>query len=104
MEPRAGETGASAPDHDDVGCEGDRHDAMIRLVVAPGAGVFTPSLTADDIETRMRILAGQVIGTITTTAGALAVRSGFDGHLGGLQARSGERVRPGEIVAWLQVS
>lgn len=67
-----------------------------RVVVSPSAGVFEPADPAgvpqgDDIE----------VGTLIGTVSGVEVRSPFAGRLKGTLAHPGERVQPGQPIAWL---
>lgn len=78
-------------------------DIPERVVVAPELGVFEP-LPPQTVTTEGEIVtAGQVIGTLTSGDRRTDVRSPFTGFLMGLLAHAGERVRPGQPVAWLRV-
>lgn len=67
-----------------------------RLVTAPRAGTFVPARLAD-----AAIVVGQAVGVVLSTGEEHEVRSPFAGTLMGLLALPGERVRPGQPVAWL---
>ena len=68
-----------------------------RLVVSPGAGVFTPLSGLDGGTT---IEAGQLIGRV----GSLDVRSPFAGQLMGYLAVDTERVTSSQPIAWLRTA
>lgn len=77
--------------------EGEQLFATERLVVSPGAGVFSPleTISAGDAINR-----GDVIGTI----GDVEVRTAFSGEIQGFLALPGERVTARQPIAWLRKS
>jgi [acyl-carrier-protein] S-malonyltransferase len=77
--------------------EGEHLFVTERLVVSPGAGVFTPS---ESVDTGTVIEAGQLIGKV----GALDVRSPFAGQLMGYLAVDTERVSSSQPIAWLRTA
>ena len=76
--------------------EGEHLFATERLVVSPGAGVFTP---AQDCAPGRNVAVGDLLGTV----GDQEVRSSFAGELMGVLALEGERVTSREPIAWLRV-
>ncbi|MDQ4070082.1 MAG: hypothetical protein M3203_11510, partial [Actinomycetota bacterium] len=70
-------------------------------IVAPAPGTFRP---VDDGESphAVPVVEEQVIGFVEGKGHSTPVRSPFGGHLMGLLAHSGERVREGQPVAWLR--
>lgn len=74
--------------------EGEHLFATERLVVSPGAGVFTPRALAPGEP----VQAGDVIGLVATDE----VRSPFAGHLMGYLALEGERVTSSQPLLWLR--
>lgn len=91
LEELAGPTQAPA-----ASIEGEHLFATERLVVSPGAGVFT---LAVDCEPGREIAAGDLLGTV----GTQEVRSSFAGELMGVLALEGERVTSRQPIAWLRV-
>jgi [acyl-carrier-protein] S-malonyltransferase len=90
---------------------GERLAASTRLVVSPAAGVFEPAegtapvpgpaeldRASADPERGPWLQVGALVGRV----GAVEVLSPFDGRLVGLLVHRGERVQPGQPVAWLQ--
>jgi biotin carboxyl carrier protein len=74
-----------------------------RLIAAPAAGVFRtapPEVVTAEGEI---VQAGQVVGTIELTDGAVSVTSAHTGFLMGLLALPGERVRADQPLAWVRV-
>ncbi len=69
-----------------------------RLIVAPAVGVFR--LTAVAFRGAF-IDEGQCIGIICSTGRDREVLSAFSGQLMGVLASDGERVRPGQPIAWM---
>lgn len=67
-----------------------------RMVISPCAGVFAPA--AEAVGRDGSIVVGTVLGRI----GAQEIRSPFAGRLMGMLALAGERLRPGQPVAWLR--
>jgi hypothetical protein len=81
--------------------EGDDVHLHARMIVAPVAGVFQPA-SPGTVTTEGEILVeGQVIGLIEGSGRQDDVVSAFTGFFMGLLAEPGERVRPGQPVAWL---
>lgn len=76
--------------------EGEHLFAHERLIVSPGAGVFSPAaLTAGQA-----IRPGDVVGRV----GSHEVRSPFAGVLQGLIAVDGERLTASQPIAWLRTA
>ena len=74
-----------------------------RMIVAPAVGVFRP-LAEEGSDFDGRIIAGQAIGVVEGPGASTPVRSPFGGALVGMLARTGERVREGQPIAWLRLS
>lgn len=83
------------------GRDGDDTRIDVRLVVAPVAGTFQPAPLGDVITEGELIAVGGLIGTVTGSGHSEAVTSFCAGFLVCLLAEPGERVRPGQAVAWL---
>ena len=77
--------------------EGEHLFVTERIIVSPGAGVFTP-LAGIDAGTVVE--AGELVGTV----GNLEVRSPFAGQLMGFLAVATERVTSSEPIAWLRTA
>ncbi len=75
--------------------EGEHLFATERLVVSPGAGLFTP---VEGVEAGSTLEPGQLVGTV----GDREVRSPFAGVVMGMLASAGERLTPSQPVAWLR--
>ena len=76
--------------------DGEHLHVLERLVVSPHVGIFQPG--------PLREVGCPVdIGTSLGTVSEQDVRSPFAGCLMGILAHPGERVRPGQPVAWLRV-
>jgi biotin carboxyl carrier protein len=72
-----------------------------RLIVAPSTGVFRPP--ADHGRRRGdAIEPGDVIGEVRSLGVSTAIRSPFAGVLVDVLAADGQRLRPGQAVAWLR--
>ena len=84
-----------------AGRDGDDTRIDVRLVVAPVAGVFRPAPVGDVTAEGELVHAGGTIGHITGTGRDEPVTSFCAGFLVKLLAEPGERVRPGQPVAWL---
>lgn len=77
-----------------------------RLVVTPAAGIFRwlpLAGTPDDSPDGDQVAAGQPIGVVEGAGRTVEVRSPFAGSLMGRLAETGERLRPGQPVAWLRI-
>lgn len=81
---------------------GEKLAASERLIVAPGVGVFRPGCLADGPAGAL-VEVGAEVGVIEGPGTRLAVRSPFRGVLMGMLASAGERLREGQLVAWLSV-
>ncbi len=75
--------------------EGEHLFAIERMVVSPGAGIFTPASDCSDGEV---IEVGHVLGMV----GTMEVRSSFAGEIKGVLAYEGERVTSRQPIAWLR--
>jgi biotin carboxyl carrier protein len=80
---------------------GERFHMLERLVVAPAAGKFEPTPPQTVTAEGEIVYRGQTIGSVTSRAEHYTVTSNFTGFLGGFLAMPGERVRPGQPLAWL---
>ena len=77
--------------------EGEHLFATERMVVSPGAGIFTPNESFFDCSI---IEVGQLLGTV----GPAEVRSSFAGEIKGVLAYDGERVTSRQPIAWLRTT
>jgi [acyl-carrier-protein] S-malonyltransferase len=77
--------------------EGEHLFVTERIVVSPGAGVFTPEAGLDNGSV---LAAGQMVGRV----GHLEVRSPFAGLLMGFLAVDTERVTSSQPIAWLRTA
>ncbi|MGI8756308.1 MAG: hypothetical protein ACR2MB_10725 [Acidimicrobiales bacterium] len=84
-----------------AGRHGDDIRIDVRLVVAPIAGIFRPAPVAEFTAEGELIAEGGVIGTIVGPGVEQPVISFCAGFLVRLLAEPGERVRPGQPLAWL---
>jgi [acyl-carrier-protein] S-malonyltransferase len=75
---------------------GEALHVLERIIVAPTIGVFHRL-------DRSTVARGDVIGTVQSLGTATAIQSPFEGVLVGFLALEGERVRPGQPVAWLRL-
>jgi biotin carboxyl carrier protein len=71
-----------------------------RMIVAPVVGIFRPLQLVEGHE----LQAGDEIGVVEGPGTSCPVRSPFGGTLMGMLARSGERLRSGQPIAWLRVA
>ena len=74
-----------------------------RVILAPVPGTFRP-VEPSDMAPDAPVVAEQVIGFVDGRDHSTPVRSPFGGHLMGLLAHAGERVREGQPVAWLRLA
>ena len=82
---------------------GERMHVPERLIVAPSGGVFRPPDHGLRVEGE-HLAAGDTIGMIESSGDATPVCSSFAGDLMGMLAETGQRLRPGEPIAWLRVT
>lgn len=68
-----------------------------RLIVAPTPGRFVAHVGPGDV-----VAVGQTVGRLERSDGTTAVRCEFAGRLMGHLADDGERVRPGQPLAWIR--
>ncbi|HEX2575871.1 MAG TPA: hypothetical protein VHK88_05940 [Aquihabitans sp.] len=84
-----------------AGRDGDDTHIDVRLVIAPIAGTFQPA-PVGEITTEGELVAlGGVVGCIHGPGRVEDVTSFCAGFLVRLLAEPGERVRPGQPLAWL---
>ncbi len=84
-----------------AGPDGDDTHIDVRLVVAAVAGTFQPAAVGDVTAEGELVAEGGHLGTIRSTGADVAVRSFCAGFLVRLLVEPGERVRPGQPLAWL---
>ena len=82
----------------DVDHEGEHLDVAERLIVSPAAGVFDPEPSSHETTAGEVIQVGGLLGWVA----GHEVRSPFAGWLMGMLALPGERVTPGQPIAWLR--
>jgi biotin carboxyl carrier protein len=70
-----------------------------RMIVAPTVGVFRPV----QMDEGQSLVPGQTVGMVDGPGTSTPVASPFAGHLVGMLAHPGERLREGQPVAWLRV-
>ena len=73
-----------------------------RLIVARTTGIFRPVDCHGPVRGDV-IMRGDVIGALQSLGVSTPIQSPFDGRLVGLLVVEGERVRPGQPVAWMRV-
>jgi biotin carboxyl carrier protein len=81
---------------------GEQLSVPERVVVASAAGIFQPLPPETFTAEGEIVMIGQSIGTIESGGVSTEVHSRFTGFLMGMLAHAGERVRPGQPVAWLR--
>ena len=92
---------ATAPVDEQIG---EILDVTERVIVATAVGIFEP-LPPETVTAEGEIVAeGQTIGVLDVLGEKRPVRSPFTGFLMGMLATAGERVRPGQPVAWLRAA
>ena len=84
--------------------DGDGVHLAERLVVAPAAGVFRPHSPCVITTEGELVEAGTVIGFVDGPGRAEPVTSFFSGFLMAVLVETGQRVRPGQPIAWLHAT
>jgi biotin carboxyl carrier protein len=74
-----------------------------RVIVAPTTGVFHRLKSDGQMHDGDLVKRGDVIGIVQSLGASTPVQSPFDGSLMAILAFEGERLRPGQPVAWLRV-
>jgi biotin carboxyl carrier protein len=91
-----------APETADGHPVGETLSVVERVIVAPATGVFRRrdgrGGSCGDVIRR-----GDVIGALQSLGVSTQIHSPFEGVLAGLLVLEGERVRPGQPVAWMTV-
>jgi [acyl-carrier-protein] S-malonyltransferase len=82
-----------------AGHQGEHLYVSERVVISPGPGLFEPAAEME-LASEMAVEVGTLLGTVSGTE----VRSPFAGRLQGMLAQPGERVQPGQPIAWLHTS
>jgi len=101
LHPGTGPGAGAAPPAVTADPDGDRLRIDVRLVGAPTAGIFPPA-AARTVPTEGEIVeAGGVLGHVDGPGRTEAVASFCTGFLVRYLALDGERVRPGQPLAWL---
>jgi biotin carboxyl carrier protein len=75
-----------------------------RVIVSPASGTFRRLDDAGQKKVGDRIAHGDLIGLVHSLGTATPVRSAFGGVLVQFIASDGERLRPGQAVAWLRTA
>jgi biotin carboxyl carrier protein len=75
-----------------------------RIIVAPAVGVFHRLDGEGRTEDGDLIDRGHVVGNVQSLGTSTPVRSPFEGLLVAMLALDGERVRPGQPVAWVRLA
>ena len=92
-------SGSSALHAYAAGHQGEHLYVSERMVISPGPGLFEPAAGVE-LTPDMAIEVGTLLGTVS----GAEVRSPFAGRLQGVLAQPGERVQPGQPIAWLHSS
>jgi biotin carboxyl carrier protein len=75
-----------------------------RLIVAPSSGLFRRLHERNRPAQGAAVNEGDVIGEVQSLGVSTPIRSPFAGFLIGVLAVEGERVRPGQAVAWVRIA
>jgi biotin carboxyl carrier protein len=75
-----------------------------RIIVAPAVGVFQRLQGDGQMVAGDLIDCGDIVGIVKSLQTCTPVRSPFHGRLVAIVALDGERLRPGQPVAWLRVT
>jgi biotin carboxyl carrier protein len=75
-----------------------------RMIVAPAMGTFCLLDGLEHKKAGEPIVRGDLIGAVQSLRTVTPVRSRFDGVLVEFLAVEGERVRRGQVVAWLRAT
>jgi biotin carboxyl carrier protein len=87
---------------DALALSGERLHVPERMIVAPTVGVFR-TLPPETVTAEGELVEeGQTIGMLDGPRTRTPVLSPFRGFLMGMLASEGERLRPGQPVAWLR--
>ena len=81
---------------------GETLAVLERIIVAPTTGVFHRLNSPHAIRDGDVIGRGDVIGTVQSLGASTPIKSPFEGSLVAILASDGERLRPGQAVAWLR--
>jgi biotin carboxyl carrier protein len=74
-----------------------------RVIVAPATGIFHRLDGDGQMNDGDLVNQGDVIGIVQSLGGSTPIESPFDGSLMAILAFEGERLHPGQPVAWLRV-
>ena len=83
---------------------GETLSVLERVIVAPAMGIFRRAGDDGPALDGTLIDPGDVVGTVQSLGASTPVRCPFRGSLVAMLAKDGERVRPGQPVAWLRVT
>ena len=75
-----------------------------RLIVAPSSGIFRRLRDQPLPTAGYAVNHGDMIGEVRSLGVSTPIRSPFAGFLIGVLAVEGERVRPGQAVAWVRIA
>ncbi len=75
-----------------------------RVIVAPAVGIFHRLDGDGQMKDGDLIDRGDVVGVVRSLGASTPVQSPFEGLLVAILAFDGERVRPGQPVAWVRVA
>jgi biotin carboxyl carrier protein len=83
---------------------GETLSVLERVIVAPTWGIFHRLDGGSRMNDGDLVVRGDVIGTVQSLGASNPIQSPFEGLLMAILAIEGERVRPGQPVAWLRVA
>jgi biotin carboxyl carrier protein len=82
---------------------GETFSGPERIIVAPATGTFHLLEGPAGVRDGAVINRGDVIGTVQSLVTSTPIESPFEGLLVTILALEGERLRPGQPVAWLRM-
>jgi biotin carboxyl carrier protein len=74
------------------------------VIVAPAVGLFHRLAGDGRIHDGDMVSRGEIIGVVRSLGGSTPVQCPFQGLLVKILAFEGERVRPGQAVAWMRAT
>ena len=80
---------------------GETLSVLLRLIVAPASGTFRDHDGPGPLAPGHAVDKGDAIGAIQSLGASTPVQSPFAGVLVSFQVSDGERVRQGQLLAWL---
>jgi biotin carboxyl carrier protein len=80
---------------------GEHITVLERMIVSPTAGIFRPD---PELDGNTPVDVGVQVGVVEGPGTVVPVHSPFRGEVIGVLAHPGERLRPGQPIAWLRVA